>query len=163
MAPLHAPGKFLVHLVLCTAFHLHKQLDKTSCSGFFCSLLCLLLLLIFLLISPFESLQCVRCSCSSPPHKHTCPWTFFGNLCSNSQGCAPANSLCVGVPGANYQLLTRREISRVEEALEISRECFFWGSCKDRNVVIQAGSLSPVGFHSGPVLFSSSINTLDRS
>lgn len=48
MAPLHAPDKSWVHLVLCTAFHLHKQLDKTSCSGFFCSSLCLLFLLIFL-------------------------------------------------------------------------------------------------------------------
>lgn len=124
MAHLHAPGKFSVYLVFCAAFHLPKQLDKTNCSGFFCSSVCLLFLLIFL-ISPFESLQCVRYSCSSPPHKHTCPWTFLGNLCSNSQGCTPANLLCVGVPGANYQLLATRKFSRVEEALELSRECFF--------------------------------------
>lgn len=124
----------------CIWFHVQPSICTNSwinqaILAFFCSSLCLLFLLISE-ISPFESLQCVRYSCSSPPHKDMCPWTFFGNLCSNSQGCTPANLLCVGVPGANYQLLTRREISGVEEALEIPRECFFWGSCKDRNLVI---------------------------
>lgn len=110
----------------CVWFHVQPSICtgswlKQALLAFFCSSLHLL----FLLISeffPFESLQCVRYSCSSPPHKHG---IFFGSLCSNSQGCTPANSLCVGVPGANYQLLTAREISRVEEALEVPRECSF--------------------------------------
>lgn len=97
MAHLHPSDKFSMCLVSPAAFPLHKQLAKTNSSGFFCSSLCLLFLLSSE-IFPFESLQCVSYSCSSPPHTYPSPWAFFFlETCVQTPKAAPLPTRCVWV------------------------------------------------------------------